>query len=245
MSQKKDKLLIGPRLRRFRQTLGLTQARMAEDLGISTSYLNLMERNQRALSAKVLLKMAEVYDFDISDFTGAGDAHLVAEIYETLRDPLFNDGAISKNKAEDLVNISPNATKALLKLYGKHRDLARRNTDMAQDIAGDRDKVELLERSTEAVDTVRRFIHQQKNFFPRLDAAAEALSHELGMTKREPHAALTERLKKNMISVFVLCRLMLCRKCYAISIGTPNVSTYPNYCANLGGASNSRSKSAC
>jgi len=47
MGQKKDKLLIGPRLRRFRQTLGLTQARMAEDLGISTSYLNLMERNQR------------------------------------------------------------------------------------------------------------------------------------------------------------------------------------------------------
>ena len=81
MSLKKEKLLIGPRLRRFRQTLGLTQARMAEDLGISTSYLNLMERNQRALSAKVLLKMAEVYDYDISDFTGAGDAYLVAEIY--------------------------------------------------------------------------------------------------------------------------------------------------------------------
>ena len=35
---KREKLLIGPRLRRFRQTLGLTQARMAEDLGISTSY---------------------------------------------------------------------------------------------------------------------------------------------------------------------------------------------------------------
>ena len=130
MSQKTDKLLIGPRLRRFRQTLGLTQARMAEDLSISTSYLNLMERNQRALSAKVLLKMAEVYDFDISNFTGAGDAHLVAEIYETLRDPFFKGGSISKNEAEDLVNISPNTAKALLKLYGKHRDLARRNTDI-------------------------------------------------------------------------------------------------------------------
>ena len=201
MSQKTDKLLIGPRLRRFRQTLGLTQARMAEDLSISTSYLNLMERHQRALSAKVLLKMAEVYDFDISNFTGAGDAHLVAEIYETLRDPLFKGGSISKNEAEDLVNISPNAAKALLKLYGKHRDLARRNTDMA----GDRDKVELLEQSAEAVETVRRFIHKQKNFFPRLDEAAEALSHDLGLTKREPHTALTERLKdKHDLSVRIV-----------------------------------------
>ena len=201
MSKKDEKLLIGPRLRRFRQALGLTQVRMAEDLGISTSYLNLMERNQRALSAKVLLKMAEVYDFDISEFTGAGDAHLVAEVYEILRDPLFKGGSISKSEAEDLVNISPNAAKAMLKLYGKHRDLSRRNTDMTVD----RDKVELLEQSAEAVETVRRFIHEQKNFFPRLDAAAEDLSEELGLTKREPHAALTERLKeKHELSVRIV-----------------------------------------
>lgn len=198
---KDEKLLIGPRLRRFRQTLGLTQARMAEDLGISTSYLNLMERNQRALSAKVLLKMAQIYDFDIAGFTGAGDAHLVAEVFEALRDPLFKGSTISKNEAEDLVNVSPNAAKALLKLYGKHRDLSRRNTDLT----ADRDKVELLEQSAEAVEVVRRFIHKQKNFFPALDAAAEELSKELGLTKREPHAALTERLKeKHDLSVRIV-----------------------------------------
>ena len=201
MAIKDDKLLIGPRLRRFRQTLGITQARMAEDLGISTSYMNLMERNQRALSAKVLLKMAQIYDFDISDFTGAGDSHLVAEVYETLRDPLFKGDAISKNEAEDLVTTSPNTAKALLKLYRKHRDLARRNVDLAPD----RDKVELLEQSAEAVEAVRRFIHKQKNYFPDLDAAAEALFGELGLNKREPHAALTERLKdKHDLSVRIV-----------------------------------------
>ncbi len=195
MANTHDKLLVGPRLRRFRQTLGLTQARMAEDLGISTSYLNLMERNQRALSAKVLLKMAEIYDFDISGFTGAGDAHLVAEIYETLRDPVFKTQGISKSEAEDLVNVSPAAAKALLRLYGKHRDVLRRQSDMTRNLASDRDKVELLEQSAQAVEIVRRFIHENKNYFPRLDTAAEALAEELGMTKREPHAALTERLK--------------------------------------------------
>ena len=201
MAGKDEKLLVGPRLRRFRQTLGLTQARMAEDLGISTSYLNLMERNQRALSAKVLLKMAEIYDFDIAAFTGAGDAHLVAEVYEALRDPVFKGEAMSKNEAEDLVNVSPNAAKALLRLYAKHRDMSRRTTD----ITVDRDRVELLEQSAEAVETVRRFIHKQKNFFPRLDDAAEGLSNELGLTKREPNAALTERLKeKHDLSVRIV-----------------------------------------
>ncbi len=41
------KLFIGPRLRRLRQELGLTQSRMAEELGVSASYLNLIERKQR------------------------------------------------------------------------------------------------------------------------------------------------------------------------------------------------------
>jgi transcriptional regulator with XRE-family HTH domain len=59
MATPNKKLIVGHRLRRFRQTLGLTQTRMAQDLGISASYLNLMERNQRAMSAKVLLSMAE------------------------------------------------------------------------------------------------------------------------------------------------------------------------------------------
>jgi len=174
---------------------------MAQDLEISTSYINLMERNQRTISAKVLLKMAQVYDFDISDFMGAGDAHLVAEVYETLRDPMFNSNPISKNEAEDFVNTSPVAAKALLQLYNKHRDLTRRNVETA----ADRDKVELLEQSAEAVESVRRFIHAHRNFFPLLDEAAESLSEELGLTKREPHAALTERLKnKHDISVRIV-----------------------------------------
>ena len=49
-------LLAGPSLRRLRKREGLTQAAMAASLGISPSYLNLIERNQRPLSARVLAK---------------------------------------------------------------------------------------------------------------------------------------------------------------------------------------------
>ncbi len=53
------KLFLGARLRRLRRDLGLTQAGMAEDLAISPSYLNLLERNQRPLTAQVLLRLAQ------------------------------------------------------------------------------------------------------------------------------------------------------------------------------------------
>ncbi len=194
MSAKDKKLLVGPRLRRFRQTLGLTQARMAGDLGISTSYLNLMERNQRALSAKVLLRIAEIYDFDIASFSGAGDAHLIAEVYEALRDPFFKGKSISKNEAEDFVNTSPKAARALLKLYSKHRDMAKRQAHQ-EGVDEDLGTPALLEQPGEAVESVRQFINRQRNYFPRLDAAAEELSEELGLTKTELHAVMTERLK--------------------------------------------------
>ena len=52
--------MIGPRVRQLRQSLDLTQAAMADDLGISTSYMNLIERNQRPMRAKVLLRLAVV-----------------------------------------------------------------------------------------------------------------------------------------------------------------------------------------
>ena len=49
------KLFLGARLKRLRRDLGLTQTRMAEDLGVSPSYLNLLERNQRPVTAQVLV----------------------------------------------------------------------------------------------------------------------------------------------------------------------------------------------
>ncbi len=201
MSEKSRKLLVGHRLRRFRQTLGLTQTRMAEDLGISASYLNLMERNQRAMSAKVLMRMSERYDFDIASFAGQNDAHLVAEVYEALRTPMFKDTPVSKADAEDFVSASPNAAKALLKLYAKHRDLSLRGDELASD----RDRVELLEQSAEAVDSVRRFFQSQHNYFPELDEVAEAMSSQLGFDRSTKPAVLTDRLnKKHGIKVRVV-----------------------------------------
>ena len=40
-----EKILVGHKLRRFRQSAGLSQTAMAEALDISPSYLNLLEHN--------------------------------------------------------------------------------------------------------------------------------------------------------------------------------------------------------
>jgi transcriptional regulator with XRE-family HTH domain len=49
---------MGPRLKRLRRELGLTQQAMADDLAISPSYVALLERNQRPFTADLLLRLA-------------------------------------------------------------------------------------------------------------------------------------------------------------------------------------------
>ena len=67
-----QKIFAGPRIRRIRNGKGLTQTAMAEGLGISPSYLNLIERNQRPLTVQLLLQLASVYKVELDELQGDG-----------------------------------------------------------------------------------------------------------------------------------------------------------------------------
>ncbi len=180
--------MIGPRLRRLRQTLGLTQARMAQDLDISTSYLNLIERNQRPMSAKVLLRLSGVYDFDMAEFSGRSDAALVADLHDAMRDPAIGAGNVSRQDLEDIVGINPEVGQAVLRLYKSYRraTLAEGSSPDAQS---------LLDPATQATEAVRTFLQGRRNYFEDIDSAAEALSSELSKSGTGLSTALTLRLK--------------------------------------------------
>lgn len=83
------KILAGHAVRRIRRATGQTQVAMADSLGISPSYLNLIEKNQRPLSASLMLRLAEQYDFDprqlSSDAPGGGRGFAAAPERPALR----------------------------------------------------------------------------------------------------------------------------------------------------------------
>src|SRR5919107_4575340 len=96
------KLFLGARMKRLRRDLGLTQTRMAEDLGVSPSYLNLLERNQRPVTAQILLRLAEAYDVDLRSLGADGDEQATIELAEVLSDPLFRDVSVPRHELTDL-----------------------------------------------------------------------------------------------------------------------------------------------
>ena len=73
---------IGIRLREARKKLSLTQSKLAKDVGISVSYLNLIEHNKRAIGGALLNRLADKLDLDVSKLSGQEDARLIQQLGE-------------------------------------------------------------------------------------------------------------------------------------------------------------------
>jgi transcriptional regulator with XRE-family HTH domain len=116
------KLFLGPRVRRIRRELGLSQTLMAEQLGLSPSYLNLIERNQRPVTAQVLLRFAERCNVDLKQFSSDTNTRLAAQLDEIARDPVLHDLSLSRAELMELIEICPAAAEAIQRLYRAYRN---------------------------------------------------------------------------------------------------------------------------
>ncbi len=111
-----NKIFAGPRVRRIRNALSLTQTAMAEALEISPSYLNLIERNQRPLTVQLLLKLSSVYKVDLDELQGEA-AGSVSQLREIFTDPLLAGELPGDQELVEMAEAAPNATAAFNKLY--------------------------------------------------------------------------------------------------------------------------------
>ena len=108
---------IGPKIKSFRRQLGLQANKLAEQLGISPSYLNLIESGKRKIDGDLLIKVCEELKIELSDLTNKSDLNLVNDISELLDDQLFEDLDILGPEVQDLVNTNPKIARAILKPF--------------------------------------------------------------------------------------------------------------------------------
>ena len=202
MADTDRKLFLGGRLKRLRRDLGSTQTQMAKDLGLSPSYLNHIERNQRPVTAQLLLKLGpRPYDLDLRSFTGDPDGGGEADLQEVFADPLFSELAIPRHEVNELVENAPTAAEAIVRLYRAYLDRRRRDALTPDVIAAD----EGVALGSTPTDWVRDYIQAHRNHFPELDEAGEAIGAELGAIGWDFEAAAVARLTaKHKIRVQVM-----------------------------------------
>lgn len=189
------KVFAGPRIRRLRREQGLTQARMAEELGISASYLNLIERNQRPVSAQILLRLAEVYDIELRSLAGDDEARALAAMKEVFSDPLFRDSALTDQDLRDVADANTAIADAVSTLYRTYREAVTSSSALAERLA-DRDTDEPAGAGGLPLEEVRDFINSRNNHFPELDDAAEALYADARLGADEPYVSLRNYLSE-------------------------------------------------
>lgn len=185
-----QKLFAGHAVRRIRRASGLTQVAMAEALGISASYLNLIERNQRPLTAPIMVRLAERFDFDARTLTGASPGGGAEAIRRRLADPLFAGLSVDRTQIEDWISAAPDAAEAFARVFDR----------LASGDGG-----EALRSGNDTIAPVREAIEKWRNHFADLDSQAELLADELRLASPDLYGAITDRLRtRHRLSIRIL-----------------------------------------
>jgi predicted transcriptional regulator/DNA-binding XRE family transcriptional regulator len=188
----KDSSPLGTKVRAIRRQRQLTQAELAQRLGISAAYLNLIENDKRPLTAPMLLRLAELLELDVGAFASSGDTRLVAELLEAFGDPLFDSHGLTNVDVRDLATQSPNLARAVLTLYRGYRTARAQAESLAEAALGEGKSIVAPPPSEEVSD----FIQRHDNYFPEIEAAAEELWQKARLTEESVFGALSRYLER-------------------------------------------------
>lgn len=198
-----QKIFAGPRIRRVRTQLGLTQATMAEQLGISPSYLNLIERNQRPLTVQLLLKLSTTYEIDLKELQGDESGQTNEALKEVFSDPLLAGEVASDSELVEAADSVPNLVSGLIRLYRAYKESTDKLSTLSH-LMSDETKAHVVAKSRLPIDEVRDYLQSHPYYFPALDEAASALHATLGANDDMFTSLKAHILGERQISVKVL-----------------------------------------
>jgi hypothetical protein len=181
------KVYAHTKLRRLRREHGFNQVELARELGISTSYLNQIEQNQRPLTAAVLLRITEVLGVEAEYFSEADQERMTTDLRSALADEACGTPPASEEIAE-VARDYPDVARALVTLHRRYRDAAERVAALADPA----DAATLA--PAEPHDEVRDFFYAHHNHCARLDELAERTAAEMPTRPGRAADALAARL---------------------------------------------------
>jgi predicted transcriptional regulator/DNA-binding XRE family transcriptional regulator len=185
-------LRLGAKVRAMRRREKLTQAELASRLEISPSYLNLIEHQQRPMPAHLLVKVATVFKVDLESFADDTGSRLAGDLQEMFGDTLFEEQPVTMNDVRELAD-NPGVARAVLALYQAYRGSMESTRALASKLYDGRDflGVDPAHFPSEEVNDV---IQNHLNYFPELEAAAEAFAREAAIERHDVFRSMARYL---------------------------------------------------
>ncbi len=186
-------LKIGPKIKAFRRQLGLQANKFAEQLGISPTYLNLIEGGKRKIDGDLLIKISKELRVELSDLTSKSDVNLENDISELLDDQLFEGLDILGPEVKDLVSTNPKIARALIKLGDNFKQKDHEIVNKVENISG---KIIDSRKAAFPGEVISDFLQENKNYFPKLEEFANSVFDKVQKNNRTRYIALCDYLKK-------------------------------------------------
>lgn len=180
-----SKLRLGAKVRGLRRKERLTQAQLADRLGVSTSYVNLIERNRRPLTAPLLIKLATLFEFDLNSFAVDDDERLTGQLMEVFSDPVFDAHDLIATEVREVVAQAPTVGRAVLELYTAFRRSQTQSASLAAGFTAAPPSEEIAE-----------LIERECNYFDAIERAAEQLRSDAGLGASAVDGGLTAYLER-------------------------------------------------
>ena len=190
---------LGSKIRLIRRQEGLSQVQLAESLGISPSYLNLIEGNKRPLTAPLLIRLAQQFKLDLKALAPEEDQRLSDDLMEVFGDSLFEPFSLQALDVRELVQNSPDLARGVFELYRAYQhaqdSLGTLSAKLSDGQGFDPEATRLPS------EEVSDFIQQAMNHFPELESAAESFWTSVALDADHPYPGLVSAFEMRGIQV--------------------------------------------
>lgn len=176
---------IGLKIRNQRKSLGYSQSNFAKSIGISPSYLNLIEANKRDVGGTLLQTIALKLDISLDELTGENEQRLLSALEEIFSDPALESLKMGSAEARDLVATNPRAARALHQTYRAYAEAVAEAEAYSNRLKSDPLLADLLHQMLSQITAVRSSAEILTDV-PDLELAEQQRFH--GMVSRESRA---------------------------------------------------------
>ena len=187
---------LGAKVRAFRKRQSLSQTQLADRVGISASYLNLIESNRRPLPAGVLIKLAQQLGVDLQAFATDDDARLLSDLLEVFADPLFDGHELTSVDVREIATASPPVARAVMALYRAYQSARDSGASLATRISEGEEGATGADASHVPSEEVSDLVQKHMNHFPELEEGAEEIWKKGKLDREEIYAGLVRYLEK-------------------------------------------------
>ena len=150
-----DRSIVGTRIRRRRNQMGISQSALARSVGISPSYMNLIEWNKRQIAGGLLHRIADALELSGDELDDASENRLLDSLNEVAHLPHVASLSIEDDQTSEMIGRFPGWARAIAALADAEQQASLRAQTLSDRLSNDPFLGETVHRMLTRVSAIR------------------------------------------------------------------------------------------